>query len=415
MKVLLFPVGSHGDVHPFLGMAIRLQQRGHRVTLATSGLFQELVERCGVTFRELGDREEARSLLNNPDVWHPLRAAGLLARKVITPLMHEQVAAIKELATPDTVLVGSALGFGVRLAHEIMNLPYVSIHLQPAVFWSSHESPQLGRWALLSDRVPRFLKDFQYRLAARVMFDRHLKKNVNAYRRELGLEPICSAVEMFHSPQAVCAMFPEWFAPRQIDWPVQTTFAGFPLWDEKGYTGVAPELEDFLQAGDPPIVFTPGTAHTHATRFWQAAIDACLRLGRRGMLLTRFSEQIPEKLPRGVKHFDFAPFSQILPRTAAIVHHGGIGTMSQGFAAGIPQVIMPMSHDQPDNAHRARRLGVGEILWARQFRGPRLAATLERLLVSSSAAAACEKYRQILASHDGLDVACRIIEAAAQR
>jgi rhamnosyltransferase subunit B len=415
MNVLLFPVGSHGDVHPFLGMAIRLQQRGHRATLATSGLFQELVERCGVTFRELGDREEAHSLLNNPDVWHPLRAAGLLARKVITPLMHEQFEAINELATPDTVLVGSALGFGVRLAHEVTKLPYVSLHLQPAVFWSTHQSPQLGRFALLGDRVPRFLKEFQYRLAARVMFDRHLKKNVNAYRRELGLSPVRSAVEMFHSPQSVCAMFPEWFAPRQIDWPEQTEFAGFPLWDEKGYTAVAPELEDFLRAGEPPIVFTPGTAHTHADRFWKAAIDACQRLGRRGMLLTRHAEQIPSGLPEGVRHFDFAPFSQVLPQAAAIAHHGGIGTLSQGLAAGIPQVIMPMSHDQPDNAKRARRLGVGEILWASQFKGARLAKVLDRLLASTSVAASCAKYKQVLSSTDGIAAACRIIEAAARR
>jgi UDP:flavonoid glycosyltransferase YjiC (YdhE family) len=133
-------------------------------------------------------------------------------------------------------------------------------------------------------------------------------------------------------------MFPEWFGPRQIDWPEQTEFAGFPLWDEKGYTAVAPELEDFLRAGEPPIVFTPGTAHTHADRFWKAAIDACQQLGRRGMLLTRHAEQIPSRLPEGVRHFDFAPFSQVLPHSAAIVHHGGIGTMSQGLAAGIPQV-----------------------------------------------------------------------------
>ena len=63
------------------------------------------------------------------------------------------------------------------------------------------------------------------------------------------------------------------------------------------------------------------------------------------MLLTRFSEPIPQNLPDGVRHFEFVPFSWLPPRAAAIVHHGGIGTMSQGLAAGIPQLIMPMNFD----------------------------------------------------------------------
>jgi UDP:flavonoid glycosyltransferase YjiC (YdhE family) len=73
-------------------------------------------------------------------------------------------------------------------------------------------------------------------------------------------------------------------------------------------------------------------------------------------------------LPNGVRHFDYVPLSKVLPRSTALIHHGGIGTMSQAIAAGIPQLIIPTSHDQPDNAVRVRRLGIGEFLRSDEYK-----------------------------------------------
>lgn len=411
MNVLLLPAGSHGDVHPFVGVGLRLQERGHEVTLATAGLFAELAERAGLKFHEVGTADEFEQLARNPDIWHPRRAAVLLAREAILPGMEKQYDAIKRLALPgETVLVGSALGFGSRLAHEALGLPFVTLHLQPTMFWSVHRSPVLARHTLTDDWVPRWLKEFQFRLGIWMVFDRNLLKATNAFRAGLNLPPVASSWEMMHSPQRIAAMFPEWFASRQPDWPEQTVFTGFPRWDEKGVTSVAPEIDEFLSAGEPPIAFTPGSAHTHAQPFWQAAVDACARLQRRGLLLTRHADQIPAELPAGVRHFEYAPFSEILPRCAALVYHGGIGTLSQALAAGVPHVIMPMAHDQPDNAGRIRRLGVGDYLWPNQFRGPRLAAMLDRLLTSSEVAAACADFAARLRGDDAIGRTCEVIE-----
>ncbi len=412
MKAILLPAGSHGDVHPFVGVGLRLKQRGHDVTLATSGLFADLGQRCGLAFHEVGTAEQFQQLSENPDIWHPRKAAALIAREAILPGMRMQYEAIESLATPgETVLVGSALGFGSRLAHEKLGLPFVSLHLQPTMFWSVHQSPYLARHTLLGDWVPRWLKNVQFRLGIWMMFDRNVLRACNEYRGELGLPPIKTSWEMMSSPQKICAMFPEWFAARQPDWPPQTEYTGFPRWDEQGVTDVSPEIEEFLSAGEPPIAFTPGSAHTHARPFWQAAVDACRSLGRRGMLLTRHAEQIPTDLPDGVRHFPYAPFSEILPRCAALVYHGGVGTLSQALAAGIPHVIMPMAHDQPDNAVRIKCLGVGDYLWPNQFRGPRLAKMLDRLLSSSKVAAACRDYSARLIDDDAIGKTCDVIEA----
>ena len=119
---------------------------------------------------------------------------------------------------------------------------------------------------------------------------------------------------------------------------------------------------------------------------------------------------MPCSLPASVRHFPYAPFSQLLPRAAALVHHGGIGTLSQGFAAGIPQLVMPMSFDQPDNAARLTRLGAGLALSPKRFRAANVAATLSRLLGSSDIAARCRELAARIAQERSIDPACDMIE-----
>lgn len=410
----LFPVGSHGDVHPFLGLACELRRRGHHVTVVTSGLFQDLVERCGITFREISDRAADRRLLDDPDLWRGGRAVGTLTRRLIGPLMREHVEWIRRenLGARD-VLVAPAHALGVRLTQEAWGLPLVSIHLQPAALWSAHRSPRLGRWSLTGDRVPRWLKEWQFRCGFWLMVDRLLRGSWNALRRELGLKASRIVVNSLYSPHANCGMFPEWFGPPQPDWPQRLILCGFPLWDERSVTPLPSALEEFLRSGDRPIVYTPGTGHTHAEAFWRAAIDACGRLQRRGIFLTRFGEQVPKHLPTEIRYFDFCPFSVLLPRVAAIVHHGGIGTLSQALAAGVPQLIMPMAFDQPDNAARIQALGVGDFLWPSALTGGRLATKLDRLLRDADVAASCRSYQSRLVGESGIDKACQVLEQTA--
>jgi UDP:flavonoid glycosyltransferase YjiC (YdhE family) len=148
----------------------------------------------------------------------------------------------------------------------------------------------------------------------------------------------------------------------------------------------------------------------HAADFFQAAVDACVRLGRRGLLLARFASQIPRDLPDGVRHFSYIPFSQVLPRSAAIVHHGGIGTTAQGLAAGIPHLVMPLAHDQPDNAHRLERLGVARTLLPAKFRGPAVARALSALLDSPTVLSRAREIAGRLDPSADMDRSCGIIE-----
>jgi UDP:flavonoid glycosyltransferase YjiC (YdhE family) len=149
----------------------------------------------------------------------------------------------------------------------------------------------------------------------------------------------------------------------------------------------------------------------HGHEFFEGAVKACAKLNRRGILLTRFGEQLPSSLPANVIHADYAPFSELLPRVAALVHHGGIGTTSQALAAGVPQLIAPMSHDQFDNAYRVKVLGVGDEVNAR-FRPGAVAVKLDRLLADPAIASACRTIQQRFAkARDGIDETCDLAES----
>ncbi len=406
MHFIFSPIGSAGDVHPMLGIAVLLQKRGHEITFQTNGYFQETVEQYGLRFIELGSKDQFLSVANHPDLWKPRRAFRYVFQKGIQPILRLQYAAIEEHSrSRNTVVVASCLGLGARIAQEKLGLPLVTVHLQPAVIPSRIEPPTFPGVV-----GPRWLKNLMFSLAGRLVIDRMICPEVNRFRQELGLPPVRQIVRWWHSPQLVVCLFPEWFAPPQPDWPENLLQTDFPLWDERSDASLSADVQQFLAGGEPPIVFTPGSANVFGRPFFEAAVEACRRLGRRGILLSRFSEHVPALLPGSVKHFPFIPFGQLLPKAAALVHHGGVGSTSQALAAGIPQLAMPLAHDQFDNAARVKRLGVGDWLSPPRFRGPAVATQLDALIGSEAVRGACRRTAERLSGKSGVAAAADAIE-----
>jgi len=390
MHVLLVPVGSHGDVHPFLGLGQALRARGHRVTFLINEYFGPLVRGLGFEMAAVGGAELFEAAMRRPDLWHPTRGFAAVAPGIVDGA-RLAFDLIRERYVPgEAVAVGGTLAFGVRLAEEALGVPGATVHLQPAVMHSNHDTPIYG--GADTRRWPRWIKRPFFDLVYARLIEPHIRPGLNDYRRGLGLPPVADVMRRWiHSPRLVLGFFPAWFGPPQPDWPGSTRLVGFPLYDEADVTPIAPELEDFLGAGPPPIAFTPGSANLTGRAFFEAAAEACVRLGRRGLLLTRHADQVPSALPEGVRHVDYAPFSRLLPRVAALVHHGGVGTSAQGMAAGIPHLVMPLAHDQFDNAARMERLGIARWIWPKRFRGPAVADALRRLTEDPGVAESCRR------------------------
>jgi UDP:flavonoid glycosyltransferase YjiC (YdhE family) len=415
MDILLTSLGSHGDIHPYIGIGKALAGRGHDVTLLLNPYFESLVTGAGLRFEPLGTAELFRTLADDKDLWNPRKGFKVVFGAVLSALEeHYERTCDYVRAHPGAVVGASSLCLGTRCAQDKLGFRCATIHLSPAVFRSYSAPPRLPglympRW------YPRWLKHWLWDGGDKYFIDPFIAPRLNEFRSRVGLSPVSHILrDWWNSPDMVIALFPDWYAPRQDDWPAQTRMSDFPLYDERDQHVTDPRLESFLSEGPPPIAFTPGSAMLFGGSFFRSAADACQILGMRGLLLTRHAEQIPSRLPPGVIHVPYAPFSTLLPRVAALVHHGGMGTTAQALRAGTPQLIMRMAHDQYDNALRVRRLGVGAEVKPSRFTARRVASALRRLLNTPGLSVSCQAVSARFKGVDGIEMACNHLESLAQ-
>jgi UDP:flavonoid glycosyltransferase YjiC (YdhE family) len=253
----------------------------------------------------------------------------------------------------------------------------------------------------------------------RFMVDPYIVPALNELRSELGLPAVYRPFTgWLNAPQLVIALFPDWFGGSPPDWPPQLQQVGFPLYDEADLHDPDVDLQAFLDTHEStggPIVLTPGSANRHGREFFEAGLAAAGKLGKAALCLTAFPEQLPVPLPDFAFHAHYAPFSRVFRRCCAVAHHGGIGTLGQGLAAGTPHLVMPLGFDQPDNAARLQRLGVGDWLAPDKFEADAVAAKLKALIASADVRRACGQYREALAGRDAIGRACELLEESGAR
>ena len=370
--------------------------------MITAGYFEDLARKAGFEFAPFTSREDYLEVISHPDLWHPQRSVPLLAKRSVIPAIAMIYRLIAErYVAGETAVIAGSLALGARVAEEKLGVPLTTIHLQPVVFRSRFEPPihpGLG-WI---KKVPVALRPGIFRLMD-FMVDHIYAAPLNAFRAELGLAPIKRVMDhWWHSPKSTLALFPKWFAAPQPDWPSQVRYTDFPLYDGGIVEAVAPGLQGYLDGGAPPIVFTSGSAMATGGDFFAASAAASALLGRRAALVTKFPAQLPKPLPADVHHIDYAPFSVLLPRAAAFVHHGGIGTSAQALRAGVPQLVAPCSYDQLDNAARLEKLGVSVTVPRERYNAANVAAALRALLADPQLPARCARCASQFGPVDGI-------------
>lgn len=412
MRILFTPNGTYGDIHPYLGIAERLKSRGHDVIFLCNPYFTELIEECGYAMLPLRTKEELKEYWDHPDMWSRLNYYKISLDYCALRPMREMYHAIAEhYLEGETVVAGPAWSFGARIAQEKLHVPLATVHLEPFWIRSLHQTAVMPPPMVTGDWVGKRSKQLQFWIADEFFTDRFLTRPVNAFRGELGLAPAKRFLKTWwHSPQRVIGLFPDWFFPPQPDWPVQTRLTGFPIWDQSSVRAIPPEVVEFLDEGSPPVAFSPGSGNSQGEAFFEAAVEACRLTGRRGLLLTRYPETVPNKLPEGVRQFPYVPFSYLLPRASALVHHAGTGTAALCMRAGLPQVVMPMAYDQPDFAACLARLGVAKILKPKSFSGHALAQTLDEILSSAEVRESCRKASTFIRDADPIEEICDLLQ-----
>ncbi len=414
MRILLACWGSYGDVYPYVGVALALRERGDRPVIATAEFYRPFIESLGLEFHPVGpmidpdDRELIARVLD------PVRGSDVLLKGILMPALRGDHAALDRAAQDVDVMVTHPITFAAPIVAQARGLPWVSTVLAPMSFFSPTDIPVLAPAPFLA-HLGRLGPWYGHLLARFARRQTHAwMQPVFDLRRELGLPPGEHPLfEGQFSPMLTLALFSRVLGEPQPDWPRNVAVTGFIFYN--GPDVLSRELEAFLDAGAPPIVFTLGTSAVAAAgRFYEESIAAVRTLGVRAVLLTGgFEQNRPNgALPPGVMLVDRAPHQLLFPRAATIVHQGGAGTLAQALRAGKPMLVVPHAHDQPDNAARVVRLGVARSLLPRQYRGARVAKELERLLSDSSVAMRAAEAAAVVRGEGGSEAAAAAIQHA---
>ena len=418
--IVLATIGSLGDLHPAIALALELRRRGHQAEIATSGFYREKVSALGIGFHALRPEMTVVDEALVRRIMDSRRGSAYLLRDLLFPAVRDMHADLAPVVTGADLLVASELIYAAPLLAEKTGLPWVSYSLAPISLFSATDPPLMPgppgtHWLQsLGPVANRFL-----RVMAKLVTHSWWRP-VRELRRELGLPPSASPIfEGKYSPRLDLALFSPVLASPQPDWPASTVQCGFPFYDEAGATAASaepvegalpPPVESFLAAGEPPIVFTLGSSAVYlAGDFYGQSALAAQALGRRALLLVGENPP-PPGLPTSILAWNYLPYAQIFPRAAAVVHQGGIGTTAEALRAGRPMIVMPFAHDQFDNAARVTRLGIARTIARPRYTAARAARELAALLGDPRCAAAAAGLGARVRAERGIEVACDALE-----
>jgi rhamnosyltransferase subunit B len=406
--------GTAGDKYPYLHLARGLIARGHRVSFLGPSAHAAAARAAGVPYVGLGTEAEYFAALDDPDLWHPSRGFEVIWRHSV-PGLTLLPGWFAQLADdePDALLAHPlALPAAALVRAARPHLRIVTAWLAPNNLRTVHDPMTLGPL-----KVPRWMP-LAWRRALWRGVDAHVVDRValpalNAARDAAGLPAVAHFIDHLQDvADASLALFPSWFGPRMPDWPRTLSEGAFALYDPTPDAPFDAGLEAFLAPGEDdaplrPIAFTPGSGNRQADRYFARALQAVRRLGRRAIFLTPHRAQVPARLPPEVLWHPYVPLRRLLPRVAALVHHGGIGTTAEALRAGVPQIVLPLAFDQFDNGARLASLGVGRMLTGWGTRPRSLARAIEAVLGDAGVRAACARAAERMAEDAQVDLVTR--------
>ena len=412
-KIVLSTFGSLGDLHPKIAIGIELKKRGHEIVFNVMEFYREKIESLGFEFSPLrpdvdpDDRQLARELMDAKT------GTEKIIKELIMPNLQPMFEDMMRAVENADLLITGEIVYAAKSVVEKSGVKWISTSLAPGSFLSANDPfvPPLAQWYENLRFMPTFFHSSVYKIMRSTITDWY--EPYRKFRSELGLDKNHDPIfDGKYSDLLHLALFSKVLGVPQPDWhspTLQTGFCFYDSWDESNRT--SEELQKFLDAGDAPIVFTLGSAAVMDARdFFEESAKAARILNRRAVLLYGIFNEPPKILDENIAGFEYAPYSEVFPRAACVVHQAGVGTTGQVLRAGVPALIMPFSHDQPDNAARCKRAGVAKIIDREKYTAENAAKKLEKILSDPSYKSNAVEAARIVRAERGTVIACDAIE-----
>jgi UDP:flavonoid glycosyltransferase YjiC (YdhE family) len=378
--------------------------------LAASPAWEDIVAEASVPFVGVGRRLGFDELKQHPEIF---KAGAIGLRHALGRFLFDQ---LEELSDD---LQGAIHGADLVVAHpahvaaqnvaESLGVRRVVATVFPGLIPSSFTVPggtPFGPWGGFLGQYANRMSWTTARAVTAATFDRP----INRHRRALGLPRVRAALITLplRADGIVVMASPSVIDPPR-DWPQNIQTTSFVTWDRAAQP-VDPAVEAFLAHGDPPVLVTLGSSSAlDPADFFDIATRVALELETRVLVVTGPATTRPAPARHEVCTVEYAPFSVVMPRCRAAIHHAGVGTTVEAIKAGIPQVGLPKGFDQPDTAARIEALGIGVAVAWRQRRR-KLAPALARVLSDASFADKAAALGTRVRSEDGASASADAIE-----
>ena len=413
-RIVIVAYGSLGDLHPAIALARGLEARGHHAAIASSEPYRAKITSLGLTFHavrpdlSLSDETMGRRVMDGR------RRSEYLMRELDYPAGRDMYADLMPLAESSDLVIGGELACALPIIAEQRRVPWAYFALSPISFLPVFDPSVIPGPTILhavqslGPGANRFVHALA-KIASHAWW-----RPLRDLRRELGLPAAASPLFAGKfSPRLNLAMFSRVLQPPQRDWPEHTVQTGFLFHDEaESSTTLPSQVQQFLDAGTPPLVFTLGSAAVHLARdFYEQSARAAQSMGCRAILLLGTNSP-PPALPPSILAWDYLPYVRIFPHAAAIIHQGGVGTTAQALRAGRPMLVMPFAHDQFDNAARVTRLGVGRQIARETYTADSAARELDALFKHPRSSETATAIGAKIRAERGVELTCEAIERA---
>ncbi len=338
MKISIVVNGTRGDIQPMLALAIGLIKNGHEIVCCAPPENEELVKRYNIQFVPFGPNYKELFKKNTQMKGGATKAPSPKEMKKET---ENQIDLLPELLKGSDLVLGVGFVLGVHTVADILNVPYRFVIFYPILLGTSKTDPFINR----------VLFGFGKSMTNMVM-----KSFINKKRASVGLQPIKDVWANWMGDHVIVA----------CDKELNTALEGVSFnFTQTGYmllpsqSKLPENVEKFLNSGKPPVYIGFGSNPVSRPEKFSQVFDEVSKATNQRLVVSKGWADLPENNTSDVLYVDEMPFELLFPRLAAIVYHGGTGTMASAARAGIPQVALPFMADQFENRKQIVKLGLG--------------------------------------------------------
>lgn len=390
MKIAVVINGTRGDVQPMLALATGLIKKGHEIIFCAPPENKELVTRYNCQFVEFGPNYKE---LFKQNAQMKGGATTAPTPKEMKEQTVNQINLLPELIKGSDLVLGVGFVLGVHTVADILKIPYRFVVFYPILLGTSKTDP--------------FFNKMMFGFG-RSMTNMVMKSFINKKRSAIGLNPIHDVWEHWMSDLVIAACDKELNAVREgvLFNFIQTGYMLLP-----SQNGMPEYVERFLNKGEPPVYIGFGSNPVARPEKFSQIFNNVSKATNQRLIVSKGWADLPEENSSDILYVDDMPFELLFPRLAAIVFHGGIGTMASAARAGIPQIAFPFMADQFENRKQIVKLGLGPKVC--DFK--KISADI--LISSINECVTNEKYRknaleisQKLQNSNGLELTIELVE-----